>query len=170
MSAFRISAPTDIATIAARDARVVADAASGRVISTTCGKNSQAFGRSMFAINEATWRPDVRCPDCGRMGLEFEGCVVCPDDACDVVEIAPVEMRLSAPDRAEGGGMSEDLDLRARVIREVVEKLANREVPGVIVSVRITNDAGLTGGWDDPESVRVVLLGALLGTDGQEPA
>lgn len=51
---------------------------------------------------------------------------------------------------------------RARVIREVVEKLANREVPGVIVSVRITNDAGLTGGWDDPESVRVVLLGALV--------
>jgi 2,4-dienoyl-CoA reductase-like NADH-dependent reductase (Old Yellow Enzyme family) len=51
---------------------------------------------------------------------------------------------------------------RARIIREVVEKLAYRQVPGVIVSVRITNDAGLTGGWDDPESVRVVLLGALV--------
>ncbi len=64
--------------------------------------------------------------------------------------------------RAVESVLTEFATLRARVIREVVEKLANREVPGVIVSVRITNDAGLTGGWDDPESVRVVLLGALV--------
>jgi len=64
--------------------------------------------------------------------------------------------------RAVESVLTEFATLRARVIREVVEKLANREVPGVSVSVRITNDAGLTGGWDDPESVRVVLLGALV--------
>ena len=60
---------------------------------------------------------------------------------------------------------------RARIIREVVEKLAYRQVPGVWVSVRCASDAlgpGLTGWWDDPESVRAALLDALLGADGQE--
>lgn len=55
----------------------------------------------MFEISEARWREDVRCPDCGRMGLEFEGSIVCPADSCDVVEIAPVEMRLSVLRREE---------------------------------------------------------------------
>ena len=83
------------------EARAAGGGDSGRATSTTCGENSRTFGRFMFAINEATWRPDVRCPDCGRMGLEFEGCIVCPSDACDVVEIAPVEMRLSTMRREE---------------------------------------------------------------------